>query len=199
MAQPLPSFCLAALTSVDAALDTQHLGRAQPTAAWQSHSHRPTLHTRGAALLEWLLALALMATLAALAGSHLQAMAHAMQTTSVSQTLVRSLRMAQHEALRRSADVEVQPLVCARLLDIDHDWSCGWQIFIDRNGNRAFDADTDTAVGLITPPYASDISSTRAALRFGSKGTTSYVQTFQINQRQAVKVAWARIQVERTP
>jgi Tfp pilus assembly protein FimT len=99
--------------------------------------------------------------------------------------------------LRRNADVEVHPLVCERLVESDHDWSCGWQVFIDRNGNRAFDVDTDVSVGHVRPPYVSDISSTRPSLRFSSLGTTSFVQTFQINRREAVKVAWARIQRER--
>ena len=164
---------------------------------WRHCSRHIREGQRGIALLEWLWAISIALTLMVATIPLAQGAWQSIQSATVAQSLVRTLRLAQQEAQSRSARVTLAPSDCE--LASNGPWSCPWIIFIDRSGDRAFDADTEPWIRTVAPPFSLPIVGTGEAVVFGPLGTTSMVQSFVINQRHRVSLSWARISMRVAP
>lgn len=93
----------------------------------------PRMHASGFTLLESLVALATVGTLAAVAGPSLSAALHGMQLQAVSADLLHPLMAARSQALKGQGYVTVcasaDGAACARAAR----WEQGWIVFQDRN------------------------------------------------------------------
>ncbi|MCU0765538.1 MAG: GspH/FimT family pseudopilin, partial [Burkholderiaceae bacterium] len=92
---------------------------------------------RGASLLETMIAVSIAGVLA---GAAVPAMREALvqqRLRSGSSDLYAAFHFARSEAIRRSIPVAVTPVD-------SQDWSNGWRVFVDRNGNGAQDAAEET-------------------------------------------------------
>ena len=148
---------------------------------------------RGVALLEWLWAMSIALILMVAGIPMAQGAWQSMQSASVSESLVRALRLTQQEALSRSARVTLAPSPCD-VSSTTH-WACPWVIFIDVGGDRGYDAGSDALIKTLTPPFNSRIAGTKPYVTFGPLGTTPQVQSFLINDHRRVTLSWARISV----
>lgn len=89
--------------------------------------------TRGFTLLEAMAVLALLAILAGVATPSLGRMIHAQQLRAASIELATALSAARHAAIARRQPVLVD--------NGDGDWTSGWRVFVDHNGNGVHDGD----------------------------------------------------------
>lgn len=104
--------------------------------------------------------LALMGLLVALAAPSFSGMAQRYKADLAASQMVAALNLARMEALRRGGGVGVQRLedaTCARP-DSVQDWSCGWLVFADRDGD-----------GVFKPPA-----------RSGGPGSDQLIQVFRV-------------------
>lgn len=84
--------------------------------------------------------LALMGLLTGLAAPGFSALAQRYKADLAASQMVAALTLARMEAVRRGGGVAVQRLEdasCARS-DAVQDWSCGWLVFADRDGDGLF-------------------------------------------------------------
>jgi type IV fimbrial biogenesis protein FimT len=106
---------------------------------------------RGASLLETMIAVSIAGVLA---GAAVPAMREALVQQRLrggSSDLYATFHFARSEAIRRSIPVAVTPVD-------SQDWSNGWRVFVDRNGNGAQDAAEET---LLARPLAAEGMSIR--------------------------------------
>jgi len=89
--------------------------------------------TRGFTLIEAMLVLALLATLTSIATPAFARMINAQQLRAASIELATALSMARHAAIARRQPVLVD--------NGDGDWTSGWRVFVDHNGNGVHDGD----------------------------------------------------------
>lgn len=104
------------------------------------------IRQRGVTLAEMLVALAL-ATLGMTLGAPAfrDSIATAHQRTAVSE-LRFSVLQARSEAIRTGSTAAVEPL------DPGGDWSLGWRVYLDRDGDARFDASADTLLSSTAAP-----------------------------------------------
>ncbi|MBV5292598.1 MAG: GspH/FimT family protein [Curvibacter lanceolatus] len=109
-----------------------------------SCKNKPPWCGQGLTLVELLVTLALMGLLAALAAPGFSVLAQRYKADLAASQMVAALNLARTEALRRGGGVAVQRLedaACARP-DSAQDWSCGWLVFADRDGDGLFNPPT---------------------------------------------------------
>ena len=94
--------------------------------------------TRGVTLVELLVTLVVAAIVTMIAVPAFRDLVHRNRLATTVNGFTTDLVMAKSEAVRRARDVRVSSL------SGDKDWSGGWRVWVDRNGNGAFDAGTDT-------------------------------------------------------
>lgn len=94
------------------------------------HMHK---RTRGFTLIEAMVVLALLALLMGVATPSFTRMINAQQLRSASIDLATALSVARHAAITRRQPVLVD--------NGDGDWTSGWRIFVDLNGNASLDGD----------------------------------------------------------
>ncbi|WP_197427174.1 GspH/FimT family protein [Noviluteimonas gilva] len=100
---------------------------------------------RGVTLIEASIVVAAVATLAALAVPRLGAAREAARSNAAHQALLASLMVAPTHAASTGAEVVVcpgTPTGCAGT----HDWSGGWIVFADRDGDRVRDPASETLI-----------------------------------------------------
>jgi len=96
---------------------------------------------QGMTLIELMTALLVLAILMSIAVPSFRDFASDSRTTAATSDLVTALNLARSEALRRAT-----PVVACASTDLkdcsgDNDWTDGWIVFADRNGNGDVDAD----------------------------------------------------------
>lgn len=104
----------------------------------------PRRHGAGFSLVELLLVITLALVLLSVGVPSLRAwtLKRALQQTA--EALVADLRLARSEAVKRGALVAVCASVNGQACSASQGtWADGWLVFVDRNGNRAVDADED--------------------------------------------------------
>jgi type IV fimbrial biogenesis protein FimT len=106
----------------------------------------------GFTLIEVLVAVSILGVLIAIAMPSFTTTIRRFRTEAIRDDLIASLQVARSEAIRRgvsnSVTVSRTPASGSCMADttVAGQWSCGWQIFIDANGNNIFD---DGAANLI--------------------------------------------------
>lgn len=103
-------------------------------------SHHPTKLQLGLTLVELMLTVGILAILASLAAPSFTQLIERWRVRDAAETLTSSLYYARSEAIKRGGNTIIQA-------NTDTDWSTGWHIFFDANGNRA----QDTCVPTDTP------------------------------------------------
>lgn len=89
-------------------------------------------HDDGMTLLELMLALVIAAILMAVASANLGPLLQRQQLRSATNDLFSAISLTRSSAIARGSRVLLMPLAS--------DWSAGWVVFADLNGNLAFDA-----------------------------------------------------------
>lgn len=112
---------------------------------------RPRRH-RGITLIEMLAAIALLVILTSVAVPSYTSIANQYRLDTVSDEFMASVQLARVEAVRSGQDVMLQrSATCDVTLSSTADWSCGWQVFADANGNRTLDG-TETVMQSVVVP-----------------------------------------------
>lgn len=102
---------------------------------------------RGFTLIELMVVLAISAIIALVAAPSFQRTITEQKISTLASELLVSAMQARSEAIKNNAPTLVQPLVSA-------DWSRGWRIYVDTNGDRAYTEGTDTLIA--TAPAGAD-------------------------------------------
>lgn len=128
------------------------------------------MHTTGFTLLESLVALSTVGTLAALAGPSLSAALHGMQLQAVSAELLHPLMAARNRALKGQGHVTVCPSpdgeACAR----EARWEVGWIVFQDRNRSGTREPEEPLLQQVAGPPAGWRIHANAPLGRYVSYG-----------------------------
>ena len=109
--------------------------------------NKPPPYWQGLSLVELLVSLALMGLLGLLAAPGFSVLVQRYKADLAASQMVAALNLARTEAIRRGGGVVVQRLedaACARP-DSLQDWSCGWVVFADRDGNGLFNPSSRSA------------------------------------------------------
>lgn len=94
---------------------------------------------RGFTVIELMVVVAITAILASLATPSFIDSFRRYRTDTVREAMQSSIALARIEAVRTSLPVVIRRTVgCGTLLA--NEWSCGWQVFVDADGNNAFGA-----------------------------------------------------------
>lgn len=101
----------------------------------------------GTTLIEAIVILAILGILSAIAMPSVSTWLSTHRVVTASNDLLHAMMTARGEALRRGRRVYVAP--------VDGHWRNGWTIFLDRDGNRMFDADVDELIARHDPLPAS--------------------------------------------
>lgn len=136
--------------------------------AWPLISARPG-RLRGFSVIELLVTLAVAAVLIALALPSFTHIARQHRLNSVAGEFMASVRFARVEAMRLGQDIVIRRRApCDLRLADTADWSCGWQVFADTNGNRVRDRN-EAELQTISPPVG-------ARFRKAGAGSAQYIQ-----------------------
>ena len=94
---------------------------------------------RGFTLIEILVTFAVMAILLGLAAPSFIAFQRNSELTSTANSFLSALSVARAEAMKRQLNALVVPIR-------DNDWSGGWRVYVDVNGNSSYEASADILV-----------------------------------------------------
>lgn len=99
-------------------------------------------------IVELMVTVAILGVLASLAGPNFSESIKRYRVNALRDDLVSSIQFARSEAIRRGARVSVARTTgCAWVVvPGDDDWSCGWEVFLDRNANGVRNTNTDTTL-----------------------------------------------------
>jgi type IV fimbrial biogenesis protein FimT len=95
----------------------------------------PAMMSHGFGLLELLIVLMIAAVLLAIAAPSMRDLLQKQAITTAANEFFSALGLARAEAMARGARVDLVPLAAD-----GEDWSGGWQVFVDENGNRRPDS-----------------------------------------------------------
>jgi type IV fimbrial biogenesis protein FimT len=137
-------------------------------------------HSDGFTAIELLVVIAILGVLAALAAPSFTESIKRYRVNSIRDNLISSIQWARSEAIRRRVQVGlVQSTGCGAALGSVNDWDCGWDAFLDANGDGVFNAG-ELVLQTFTIPAgfhlthdAAVASAVMRVTRFGQPGTAS--------------------------
>jgi len=92
-------------------------------------------------LIEMLAVVSLLAVLTTIAAPSYTSISRQYRLDAVSEEFMASVQFARVEAMRLGQDMLLlRNTACEVVLDSTADWSCGWQVFPDTNGNQTLDS-----------------------------------------------------------
>jgi type IV fimbrial biogenesis protein FimT len=98
----------------------------------------------GFSLIEVMVAVSLIAVLAGLAAPSFTGLFQRYRVDAVREDLIATIQLARAESVRRGQAVMVEKQSsCAVTLSTGENWSCGWIVYPDLNGNGSRDAVTE--------------------------------------------------------
>jgi type IV fimbrial biogenesis protein FimT len=123
----------------------------------------------GFTLIEVLVAVAILGVLIAIAMPSFTSTIRRFRTEAIRDDLMASLQVARSEAIRRgvsnSVTISRTPASgsCIANTAVAGQWSCGWQVFIDVNGNNIFDDGAANLIQQSEVPTGFSVTDTSAA------------------------------------
>lgn len=146
------------------------------------HAH---LRAQGFSLVELLVVVALLGILAGLAGPSFTGQFQRYRVDAVREDLIASLQLARTEAIRRGQTVVIEKQTnCAVTLASGQDWSCGWILYPDLNGNASRDAATEPIIQTQDLPP-------RVTVTKGANNPLNRVASDRFGQLQPIAISFA--------
>jgi type IV fimbrial biogenesis protein FimT len=107
----------------------------------------------GFTIIELMVVVALLAILAGLAAPSFTDMFRRFRVDSVRETFASSVTLAREEAIRTGTPMVIRRTTgCGLALANNQDWSCGWRVFADLDGNNTMNgAEASTQEVSLTP------------------------------------------------
>lgn len=142
------------------------------------HGNQPC-RVSGLTLIELLVTVSVLAVLLAVGVPSFASLTERWRVDATVETLVADIRLARSTATRTSRAV----VMCARAADgncsAGNDWSTGWVVFSDLNGDSALDADEPLIVERPSPSGMASMpdKTSQAKLRFRANGTLASGKT----------------------
>lgn len=111
--------------------------------------------SRGFTAVELMVVIAILAVLAALAAPSFKPIIEKWRVNDGREAMTSTLFLARSEAIKRGGNVVLEKTQLGA--DCPHattteEWSCGWFIYVDTNGNGAYNAGVDEMVQTFPPP-----------------------------------------------
>lgn len=111
------------------------------------------LSVSGFTLIELTVTIALLAILAGLAAPSFTEMFRRFRVDAVREEFQASVLFARSEAIRQGLPVVIRRNpACGTALADNQDWSCGWRVFADTDGNNTLNGVETTALDVSIPP-----------------------------------------------
>ncbi|WP_115563084.1 GspH/FimT family pseudopilin [Xanthomonas arboricola] len=129
----------------------------------------------GFSLIEGVVTVALLAVASCIAWPSLSALYRTHQVRAAMFELAAHLATARSTSIARGSPVGMCPMASSDTCATDHDWTSGWLVYVDPDGNRRPDTANDVIVSVIPTGGARlsiRTSSGRTQVRYGSLGTT---------------------------
>lgn len=125
--------------------------------------------SRGFTAVELMVVVAIMAVLAALAAPSFQPLIEKWRVNDAREAMASTLFVARSEAIKRGGRVVLQkePLGanCPHHTNTVQEWSCGWTVYFDANGNSTFDTG-DTLLRTFPAPKSLNVMNKASVARF---------------------------------
>jgi type IV fimbrial biogenesis protein FimT len=102
--------------------------------------HAPHARRAGFTLIELMVAIAVLGTLAALAAPSFAAALQRQREASALQELIAAIQLGRAEAVRTGRQVVVRRIEPCAANQAAGNWRCGWQVFVDLDGDNQPDA-----------------------------------------------------------
>lgn len=101
---------------------------------------------RGFTAIELLVVIAILGVLAALAAPSFRPIIEKWRIQQAVEEMTSTLYFARAEAMKRGGRIRVQKTASGDgcTASTNQEWSCGWFVYIDANGNNSFDSASDT-------------------------------------------------------
>jgi type IV fimbrial biogenesis protein FimT len=94
---------------------------------------------RGFSLVELMVVVALMAILAGVAAPSFKSMIENYRVSGVTDSLTSALELTRATAIQMNGNVSIAK-IAGGACSTDADWSCGWRVFLDTDGDGNFDS-----------------------------------------------------------
>jgi type IV fimbrial biogenesis protein FimT len=122
---------------------------------------------KGFTLIELIVVVALIAIMITLAAPSFVRFQRSSELTGVANSLIGAMSAARAEAMRRNRNAYVVPLTA-------NDWTSGWRVYVDMNGNAAYDSTTDFLV-IEEARMPGSVTTPAAGLNQFSDGSSMYI------------------------
>lgn len=121
----------------------------------------------GFTLIDCLIAISLLAILTSVAIPSFASITRQFRLDAVTEEFMASVQFARVEARRLGRDMVIRPQTgCEVVLISTADWSCGWEVFVDINGNKALDGGEPVLQSVAVPPNITFLKSSGGSLRY---------------------------------
>ncbi|KAB7623156.1 GspH/FimT family pseudopilin [Alkalilimnicola sp. S0819] len=126
--------------------------------------------TNGFTLIELMVVVALLGIVVAIAVPSFTDIVRDNRITTQANDMLAALNLARSEAIKRNQRVSVCPSSNLTNCSGGTDWSVGWIVFTDANGNGAVDAGTDTVLKVWDAPAGAPNITGPGQIRYAGNG-----------------------------